>query len=804
MVVNRLQAAVKGAIERNELRLGVGARRDKANRPMEARLGVVVQGQAMLLCVQASWMGKVTHIKVFDICKGTTSKIKLRTPFTPVRETGTPRRLVLTMQVCKYPSSKRSSRSLKALRQQEGAAEELQSESCMDVELVLKFTDSDTGHYSYRRMRLHLLNLTEAAPGNEKQVNLEELSLTEHRSLLDLPEHPSLYNTLLRNGGAGRGDGLHEPSLGASVVMEGTLTSVGSPRLGLTSIAQGQERPSQERFDLATSEYRFATATVSTLEDSGPPFGVVSVTNAQTVELVKEGFQWRGLFYLVRVVNEHDVTQVTLTQLCSDRVFIFLMAREHLDRSHSLAKRWTMLLSILERNPAAKNFLQPHSGRLLVSDNFSLLDGPSELQLFNSSLSDLPSFTQNNPLQLTASEHQAAVAALEAPLTILNKVVYTSLLPRGNGVSILLVDPRNRPMIGSSLEVLDNVDFVPSSLSLMRSSVAERFRSEVFPDAVASTSLSPKSVDESAAVRVGSEEEKSLGRDDSSSQLEYGSAVELVGEDDEGLGFDSSDKVAVGDDSAYELVGTAAAVGGGSARALSAEEYADMLQRETVLHRQDSDMEGLRYGGALDEDSVSLLQYPHSAEWSPRPPQQPEDGSRQSRQRALLSQEAPVTTVVDSAESTELRVPTAQEMHTDTERALEEAVKAIDKAGAANSVSGSSSVSAPVRPPLSTPTPAPDSRVLAARQSISLGQNLGAALTAALQAGEGKRRHSSAQQQLASIHREPYTSATSQDQCEAGLCGIQSNRAGKDSCGEHCIHCDGLGAPVCTGGNHWH
>jgi hypothetical protein len=779
-IVTRLQAVVKGALERTQLRLGVGARKENA-RPMAAKLGVVVQGHPMLLRVQASWMGKVTHIKVFDVSKGVAFKVKLRTPFAPTRETGAPRRLQLTMQVCKYPVASRNGRSAKR---------NSDDFSSLAVELVLKFTDQDSGHYSYRRMRLNLLALSPAMVGSVSQlaltetaapqdsppsptqrqvhVGLEDVRLEEHRSLLDLPEHPSLYRALLPPGAvAAEGVSTLESPV-VSVTAEGTFTSAGSPQLGAQSIAQGVVRgdSSIEEGDAPTQEDLVFSSLEEGME-SCEDFGVVSVTNAHTVELVKEGFQWRGLYYLARVVNEHDVTQVTVTQLQSDRVFIFLMAREHIDRSQSLAKRWAMLMQVLEYNPAARPLLRPvrdpSAPIALVSENFSLLEGPSEMQLGPTRVS---SEHKQNPLGLSAAQHQAALNALGGQLTVCGLQVYTSLLPRGNGVSLILVDPRNMPIIGSGLEILDTVEYAPSSLSLIRSSAAEKFHSQQFPEAQpdigTQAPLGYSDVEPVAAPGPG------LGRQES--DLEYGSAVHLLGDDEDGLGFDTSTREGSarfegeGAGSAYELLGEAAAVRrpDGTVVALSPEEYEQMLlqQGRYLLRSEDSDMVGLRYGGALDDDSVSqvvLSRHP-SAVSSPkdRHTRSPFELVHPDQAPVVVEQEAaagesgqPSARATGSDKSTGSHsvtaMPTAAHMEAAALLALDEAVGYINRVAGHDGVS-SLPVFSPKQPAPSVVGPAPasaaDNRLVAARKSISLGQNLGAALSAALVAGGDARRAS--------------------------------------------------------------
>lgn len=709
VVVSKLQAIVKGALERTGLLLGVGA--NKANtRPMAAKVGVLLHGMPLLLKVQANWMGKVSCIKVYDICKDKMYKVKLRTPFTPTRETGAPRKLQLTLQLLKHALSEHEIR---------GGATDSHA-----TQLVMMFTDHENGHYSYRRMRLDLLIPKEGAGFDDRsqptlEVQLEDLSMAEHRSILALPEQPSLYNTLLQESMVAMYGSAEAPL---------TVSDILSPTVSAADAADGENRR------LGTTHGGLYTS----VEDE--VFSVISVTNALTVELVKEAFQHKGRYYLARVVNEHDVTQVTIMQLHSDRLFVFLMAREHIDRAHSLAKRWTMLMNLLELNPATAPMVQTAPGGVLLTENFSLLSGPSELYSSQSQRDDQA--RMENPLDLSSQELQKAAAALHSPLSIMGLQVYTSMLPRGNGVSIILVSPNNQPIIGIGLEVVDTADANAFSVSLLRNTMSHKVRSEYF-------------VPEDRKYYQGHEQDQHQGHHDEAdagaeagvreSKYEQDKEPERIGFEEDSFEFDYvpvnesgegvSEKIVRGEGSAYELLGGAAAVrhsGHSDQFALTPEEYALMLQQQEngLLMQADSDMTGLRFGGALDDDSVSqILWGGPSGNVSPVPPG-----------RSEVSPPA--------------RFPSDNAFEKDALNDLAETMNFIATVAAQPEEIPAFTLKlvAPVEIPA-------DNRLVVARKSISLGMNLGAALTAALTSGDkkatatappaaSKRRHSSAQQHV--------------------------------------------------------
>lgn len=770
VVVSKLQAIVKGAIERTGLRLGIGAKK-AITRPMMAKLGVLLRGMPLLLRVQANWMGKVACIIVYDVRKDNAYKVKLRTPFTPTRETGAPRKLELTLHVLKKPMSNLTTHQRSSGdeggdggRGDEGGDD---ADQC-STELIMKFTDHETGYYSYRRMRLDLLSFhaqEESSSGDgdddgrkiddndrgvsELAVALEDLSIAEHRSTLALPsDQPSLLNALLQD---------------SMMAMHGSVALTAS------------DNPSSPSYSasLLDSESRRLGATHAGLYTSVEEevFSVVSVTNAVTVEVAKEGFEYGGRHYLVRVVNEHDVTQVTLMQLHSDKVFVFLMAREHIDRAHSLKKRWTLLLSILERNPVTAPMVRSAtigSSAALLSENFSQVTGPSEL--FSSQEADyqqdhddptdstgrgLGRVRNPNPLQLSPTERQQAIAALQTPLTILGINVFTSMLPRGNGASLILVSPQNHPIIGTGREVVDTADttLTPTSISLLRDSTSHRFRSQEF------------------AASFEAEEEE----EDEKEEGERGdySQVQKFGEH---MGFDSEDGYLISntsqvdaegeeerdveDGSAYELVGGAAAVRLNSGKgdplfALSPEEYALLMQQEQEQEQQlrdglygraDGDMIGLRFGGALDDDSVSQIMWGNSVsvenhiisgKASPMPVSMPVSPHR--AEHHLPGANLSETEETSAQAQSPLPSGAAASNNAFQTEALKDLAETMDFI--ANVTEKGEQIPAfPLQPAPAVPATAfaLENRLTAARQSISLGMNLGAALAAAL-TSEGKR-----------------------------------------------------------------
>jgi len=124
----KLQAVQRGKVMRKSFRVALGGRTDIKKR-MLARTGVLLgDSHPVLLTAIASWIGSVSEIVATDI-NGQSARLKFKNPFTPIKETGLPRRLSLTLEA--QPDEKYDRHIL-----------------------TLKFIDQDTGEYLRRSLTL--------------------------------------------------------------------------------------------------------------------------------------------------------------------------------------------------------------------------------------------------------------------------------------------------------------------------------------------------------------------------------------------------------------------------------------------------------------------------------------------------------------------------------------------------------------------------------------------------------------------------------------------------------------------------
>ncbi len=445
-VLSRSQAILKGVLERRGLNLGVGNRKDITRR-MTARIGVLLESvkdgvavrHPVILTVRPAWSGLITNIRVFDVQNNYVGSIPLRTPFAPIKETGTPKKLILTLSCRKIVLRVRASKNDDTCGFDSDEEEQVEVNGRLQyrkrdpvfitetvTELKFKFTDESTGQYTCRRLKLNLDDLlvqeksSAALPGRAVQ----EFTSSEYLGAADVESLEIAATTPAEEG--------RETSYSASrsvdvqnaaspVVDRGAEPdSLNKNRDAQTNAANTAETGPLPSAAAAAAADKTAVVinsrlSLSVQEDTSAP--TVTETNIECAEILREGLQFEGRYFMVRIVNEVDVTQVTLLSIGSDKVFVFMMTREHIDRTHNMKKRLLQLLLILRSNA----LVEP---------------------LFNGGQGLAPE----------------AAARIENPAFCLEKHCFVHLHPYSQGATIILVDPSNRPMLGSGFEVMEAME----------------------------------------------------------------------------------------------------------------------------------------------------------------------------------------------------------------------------------------------------------------------------------------------------------------------------------------------------------
>ena len=74
----KCQGICKGIVERLHLKAGVGKRKDITVK-MKAKIAIVLgDNYPLLITVNPSWLGKITHVKIYDVRLDQTGRINLK------------------------------------------------------------------------------------------------------------------------------------------------------------------------------------------------------------------------------------------------------------------------------------------------------------------------------------------------------------------------------------------------------------------------------------------------------------------------------------------------------------------------------------------------------------------------------------------------------------------------------------------------------------------------------------------------------------------------------------------------------
>ena len=464
-VLSRTQAILKGVLERRGLNLGVGNRKDITRR-MTARIGVLLESvkdgvavrHPVILTVRPAWSGLITNVRVFDVRNNYIGSIPLRTPFAPIKETGMPKKLVLTLSCRKIVLRVKASKKDDTCGFDSDEEEQVEVNGRLQyrkrepvfitetvTELKFKFTDESTGQYTCRRLKLNLDDLlvqeksSTGLPGRAVQ----EFTSSEYLGAADIESREIAATPGEGNGVPSNSKNVDVKNVAPPAIDRGAeLDSLNQSHDAQTTAVSSNGESSSVTLAAATVADKTVVfnnrLTLSVQEDTSAP--TVTETNIECAEILREGLQFEGRYFMVRIVNEVDVTQVTLLSIGFNKVFVFMMTREHIDRTHNMKKRLLQLLLILRCNA-------------LVEPLFTGLPGlpPEE------------------------------AARIENPAFCLEKHCFVHLHPYSQGATIILVDPNNRPMLGSGFEVMEAME---------QDEDGHENQLEATPDAVPTSSIS--------------------------------------------------------------------------------------------------------------------------------------------------------------------------------------------------------------------------------------------------------------------------------------------------------------------------
>lgn len=362
-----------------------------------------------LLSCRPNWMGKISHIEAYDVRCDRQVRIKLQHPFLPIREKGIPRRLVLSLECKRFVSAdlvreniRSVSNKCQGLRDTEDASDISAGTVTARTELLIKYTDTLTSEYMYRSMLLkfsfdhqkhnaeEILICEEDSRKNTPNLDFDDISqctdfvvdvndenLVKIRRELDTSSVVADVDSVARSSDLGS---FHSKA-GIKVdtlAIDKSQKSTGE-RTQPAASKSSNKYPTASGASVASSGLA-ETMSLAHVEEEVDYSSSVILTNIQQAVIYKGALLWKSVYYFVTLVNENDITFLKLTETRSLFSLVFVMHREHFDRSTDIAKLVRKLLQYAARNVLISSlFDNLEMGLILTPELLSNLNSSSPL-----------------------------------------------------------------------------------------------------------------------------------------------------------------------------------------------------------------------------------------------------------------------------------------------------------------------------------------------------------------------------------------------------------------------------------------
>jgi hypothetical protein len=201
---------------------------------------------------------------------------------------------------------------------------------------------------------------------------------------------------------------------------------------------------------------------------SFPSFAVVIRTNRFRTEILREITSFRDEFYLIHVVNSHDITHISFLQFSTNRSFSFFLLREFIDKSSKFSRIWKKLFKLLLCHPLLSSLLISRRMPLLPTEemiNASFL----RIGISNDSTDDLcdnnGGSTFHPSLLFKEDENNESTEKRKSEFTFQHQKFhcFAKLLPKNAGASLVVVHSEHQPIIGTSFESFEMDPTLPIS-----------------------------------------------------------------------------------------------------------------------------------------------------------------------------------------------------------------------------------------------------------------------------------------------------------------------------------------------------
>jgi tetratricopeptide (TPR) repeat protein/ribosomal protein S18 len=388
---HRLQSFVRGNAMRKQIIRGIGGRKDIKKR-MFARVGILfAEKYPILIRARADWMGQVKTLLLYDVKSQVTKHMKLKYAFTPILEVGAPRKLRLHLS---WERVKKKPTELKNI--DDDASDSTGDDTIDDFEdfedkiiLTLKFVDDLNKAYVQRKI---VLILTE----NPSETLPLQNRIEDGRSILNLLTFDSVPEYRIE-GQHPEGDEMHE-----------------DPDYLIS--------PPHELNDETSDNQKLIAKTILKDIYINNYYEKHVETNIIVTEVTRLGLIWHEHPFLIRILNDRDVTQINIFSVKNNMNLLFLTHRENITRSVDIKSRCERLLSFMSQHHRLQRYL--------------------------------PTSALRNNLKAIEESHLTAedLEARERFNFFQGKNCFIKLLPEGNGVSIILADSQTDPVIGDLYE----------------------------------------------------------------------------------------------------------------------------------------------------------------------------------------------------------------------------------------------------------------------------------------------------------------------------------------------------------------
>eukprot|EP01038_Epipyxis_sp_PR26KG_P010380 gene10380-13944_t len=330
--MKRFQAIAKGALERSNLRTGLGQRRD-INTKLRTQSGIMIGSSPYVLSIRTGWVGTINLVKLYDVTNDAIQTIRIFPPFTPMKESirSNPRKLKLFIEFFEGDISINQTTN----------------------RLIIRFVDCDNQDYMYRSYSVFIDSMLkspfpfEMLDETNEMLSLVAIEADNHHSMYLVSQMQSIFiKTMIKHDKLF--DHMRLFKLEEDILANNADTLFDMDNCDLKSITwtdrgsaslRSSSEYSESLMNQSLSDFGSNSFTEKQLIRSGSADSVhersdsITVTNVKSITLLRHCFCWNNRYYMLRLRNSNHQTKCLIRSISSDYEIMFLMPREYFDRS---------------------------------------------------------------------------------------------------------------------------------------------------------------------------------------------------------------------------------------------------------------------------------------------------------------------------------------------------------------------------------------------------------------------------------------------------------------------------------------